>query len=168
MSSRSLGYAYVNFHKVEDAERALDTLNYSSIKGFMHCSAPSDRTMLWGLSTKGVGLFCERLEELCEGGRFWHRCPRSAKCKTKCNTAEMRLNRTNLYRFEPTHAVAGRKGGDLAVSCGASVIQPCARPAQGALVLEASLQGFCCNSVQDEALPVLCRQHLREELGLVH
>mmetsp|Transcript_27180 Transcript_27180/g.63240 ORF Transcript_27180/g.63240 Transcript_27180/m.63240 type:complete len:606 (-) Transcript_27180:55-1872(-) len=33
VSRRSLGYAYVNFHKVEDAERALDTLNYSSIKG---------------------------------------------------------------------------------------------------------------------------------------
>jgi len=33
VSRRSLGYAYVNFHSVEDAERALDTLNYSSIKG---------------------------------------------------------------------------------------------------------------------------------------
>mmetsp|Transcript_16594 Transcript_16594/g.38352 ORF Transcript_16594/g.38352 Transcript_16594/m.38352 type:complete len:603 (+) Transcript_16594:93-1901(+) len=33
VSRKSLGYAYVNFHKVEDAERALDTLNYSSIKG---------------------------------------------------------------------------------------------------------------------------------------
>jgi polyadenylate-binding protein len=30
---RSLGYGYVNFHAVSDAERALDTLNYSSIKG---------------------------------------------------------------------------------------------------------------------------------------
>jgi len=29
----SLGYAYVNFHAVADAERALDTLNYSSIRG---------------------------------------------------------------------------------------------------------------------------------------
>jgi len=29
----SLGYGYVNFHNVSDAERALDTLNYSSIKG---------------------------------------------------------------------------------------------------------------------------------------
>jgi len=28
-----LGYAYVNFHNVVDAERALDTLNYSQIKG---------------------------------------------------------------------------------------------------------------------------------------
>jgi len=33
ISRRSLGYAYVNFHGVADAERALDTLNYSSIKG---------------------------------------------------------------------------------------------------------------------------------------
>jgi len=30
---KSLGYAYINFHNVSDAERALDTLNYSSIKG---------------------------------------------------------------------------------------------------------------------------------------
>jgi len=33
VSRRSLGYAYVNFHSVSDAERAMDTLNYSSIKG---------------------------------------------------------------------------------------------------------------------------------------
>eukprot|EP00746_Dinoflagellata_sp_MGD_P126626 gnl/MRDRNA2_/MRDRNA2_61423_c0_seq1.p1 gnl/MRDRNA2_/MRDRNA2_61423_c0~~gnl/MRDRNA2_/MRDRNA2_61423_c0_seq1.p1 ORF type:complete len:608 (+),score=166.58 gnl/MRDRNA2_/MRDRNA2_61423_c0_seq1:142-1965(+) len=33
VSRRSLGYAYVNFHSVSDAERSLDTLNYSSIKG---------------------------------------------------------------------------------------------------------------------------------------
>ena len=30
---KSLGYGYVNFHSVADAERALDTLNYSSIRG---------------------------------------------------------------------------------------------------------------------------------------
>eukprot|EP00933_Yihiella_yeosuensis_P016846 TRINITY_DN14251_c0_g1_i1.p1 TRINITY_DN14251_c0_g1~~TRINITY_DN14251_c0_g1_i1.p1 ORF type:complete len:626 (+),score=192.12 TRINITY_DN14251_c0_g1_i1:62-1939(+) len=30
---KSLGYGYVNFHSVSDAERALDTLNYSSVKG---------------------------------------------------------------------------------------------------------------------------------------
>lgn len=33
VSRRSLGYGYVNFLSVTDAERALDTLNYSSIKG---------------------------------------------------------------------------------------------------------------------------------------
>jgi len=33
VTRRSLGYSYVNFHSVSDAERALDTLNYSSIKG---------------------------------------------------------------------------------------------------------------------------------------
>ena len=33
MTRRSLGYSYVNFHNVVDAERALDTLNYTGIKG---------------------------------------------------------------------------------------------------------------------------------------
>jgi len=32
VTRRSLGYAYVNYHASADAERALDTLNYSSIK----------------------------------------------------------------------------------------------------------------------------------------
>jgi len=33
ISRRSLGYAYVNFHTVADAERALDTMNYTLILG---------------------------------------------------------------------------------------------------------------------------------------
>ena len=33
VTKRSLGYAYVNFHHVPDAERALDTMNYTLIKG---------------------------------------------------------------------------------------------------------------------------------------
>ena len=31
VTRRSLGYAYVNFHNMVDAERALDTLNYTEV-----------------------------------------------------------------------------------------------------------------------------------------
>merc|ERR1711959_838567 len=33
VTRRSLGYSYVNFHMMVDAERALDTMNYTMIKG---------------------------------------------------------------------------------------------------------------------------------------
>jgi polyadenylate-binding protein len=33
VTRRSLGYAYVNFHQMPDAERAFDTMNFSMIKG---------------------------------------------------------------------------------------------------------------------------------------
>ncbi len=33
VTRRSLGYAYVNFHDVQDAERALDTMQFTEIKG---------------------------------------------------------------------------------------------------------------------------------------
>lgn len=33
VTRRSLGYGYVNFHNTADAERALDTMNYTSIRG---------------------------------------------------------------------------------------------------------------------------------------
>lgn len=33
VTRRSLGYAYVNFHNVQDAERSLDTMNFTEIRG---------------------------------------------------------------------------------------------------------------------------------------
>jgi len=50
VSRRSLGYAYVNFHSVVDAERALETMNYTLIKNkpcrIMCATTPSAATLL--------------------------------------------------------------------------------------------------------------------------
>ena len=58
VSRRSLGYAYVNFHSVGDAERALDTLNYSNIKGRSCRIMWSQRDP--SLRKSGVGNICVR------------------------------------------------------------------------------------------------------------
>lgn len=46
-TQKSLGYAYVNFHKASDAERALDTMNFASIKG-------KPCRIMWSIRDKSV------------------------------------------------------------------------------------------------------------------
>ncbi|NIG61571.1 poly(A) binding protein, cytoplasmic 4-like protein [Pontoporia blainvillei] len=62
VTCRSLGYAYVNFLQLEDAQKALDTMNFDPIKGKSICLMWSQRDAY--LRTSGIGnVFIKNLDK---------------------------------------------------------------------------------------------------------
>jgi polyadenylate-binding protein len=66
---RSLGYAYVNFHHVQDAERALDTMNFKNIRNrpcrIMSAAQPSRRTPGVRECVRRPGVHCSSVAAAC-------------------------------------------------------------------------------------------------------